>query len=389
MSQTTPEPAATTAGNPFAKSLLETAQGNPLPLAKWGPVSVRPHVFYRVMQANGLLNPQQSEDDSSVVQTVSPGVLFEIGDSWTADYTYSHTFYSNRFFRDSVEHAASMVGTLRRKKWTIVATQRYSQTESQEIETGRQTPLKNYMADVDFTLRLGDRTQLSSVGTFGSRKVGDVSSNPLWTTSNWMSWNLSEDLSYEISSTIDVGAGYIFGYDSIKPGSDMSHSQPEGRLSWHPSNRLSFSAVAGIETRKFESGRGGKMDNPVYRATAQYAPFSTTKISLAGSRSFSASYFANWATRTSGWNSGLEQRLLKRFYLSLNYGELDAQYVFTNSALVPNRTDATRTAGARLTSSFLGVGSISLIYQNGKNSSTERDFSFVSNQYGAEISYRF
>jgi hypothetical protein len=376
-------------GKSSAKSMLELAQSSNLPLLKRGPVSARPHLFYRILYADGLLDPTQRADDSSVIQTVSPGVLFEIGDSWTVDYTYSRITYSSRLFHDKNEHNASVSTGYKRERWAFTGTESYSNTAPLLAETGTQTPQEQYSTDLSLVVYLGPRTQLNTGASVSSRHTNSVTANPLWTSSDWTSWQVSEMLQRELGPRLNVSAGLNAGYDSVKPGADMSHIQPTGRITWVPTNKISVTAQAGIERRKFKSGRGSQIENPVYRGSLQYAPFNATKLSASVSRAFSASYFANWATRSTGWSTGIEQRLLQRYYLNLDYTESETRYIQTNLAGYLNRNDNAHTIGARLSTPILGAGSLTFVYQNGRDNSTERGFSFVTHQYGAEISYRF
>jgi hypothetical protein len=376
-------------GTIFGKSLFQSAQDPALPLAKWGPVAARPHFLYRYLHANGLLNPQQREDDSSAIHTISPGVLFELGRAATFDYTYSRTSYSNPFFKSEEEHDTRVTGVFRRQKWSLAGSGRYTSSAPILVETARQTPQEAFVTDVDFVVHVGDRIVLTTGATSTSRKVNQIPLDPQWTTTNWDSWIVTQYLDYQISPRFEIGLGYSAGYDAVKPGADMTHTQPQGRLSWRATDKIAVSLTAGIEQRTFKGGRGSTLENPVYQATLQYAPLRTTKLIASGNRSFSASYFANWATRSLVWSGGIEQRLLKRFYLNAAYGEHETSYVLTSLAAYLNRTDKTKTVTARLTTAFIQRGSISLIYQNGRNTSTTPGYSFDNDQVGVETTYRF
>lgn len=391
-SRSTPAAAVHDSGAPAgksSKSMFEAAESSSLPLAKWGPVSVRPHVLYRVLHVDGLLNPVEDEDDSSVVQTVSPGILFEIGDTWTFDYTHSREYHSNPIFEDTGNHDASLTAAYRFERWSISSAQRYTNNSPTLIETAQQTPQENFVTDLMVVTRLGERTQLNSSAAFSVRRVNEIPIEARWNTADWRSWLVTESLEYDLSRQLAVGLGSSFGYDTVTPGPDMSHIRPHVRLNWRPTPKLALVAQGGLEQRKFEGGRGGRLQNPVYRAFLNYAPLPTTKLTLTGDRAFSASYFADWATRTAGWTAALEQRLLKRFYMTCTYSSHDTEFLFTSVGESLNREDRARTMDVRVTTQILHHGSISIFYQLGKNRSSEQGFTFTNHQAGTEIAYRF
>lgn len=379
-----------TAGSkPRPKSLFASALPSSMPFLKWGPVSVRPHLLYRILECDGLLNATQLEDSSSLVQTVAPGVLLEVGQNWTVDYTHSRTFYSSRFFHDEVKREGNITGAYVYGHWLFAVAGGYASDSTTLVETARQTPQDSYSTEVTAAYQLGPRIRLSTTAGMSWRDVRESIDNPEWTTADWKSWTATEFVRYLVSPRLDIGVGVTFGYDNIDPGADMSHYQPHAQLVWKATEKITLSLRGGFEERTIKGLESESMTNPIYHTSLSYTPFTTTTISVAATRGFSASYFANRAIRTMGWSATVEQRLLKRLYLHLDYTTSRTRYSITGVGPHLGRDDDVRSVGARLSSRFVENGTLSLIYQQGRNTSSASGYSFDGHQIGAEFTYRF
>ena len=104
---------------------------------KYGPVTVRPHLSYRFMYGDGI-QPVPTNQQKTVIQEISPGILLELGRHWTVDYTPTIRFYSNKQFRDGVDHAATLTGGLRQDDWSFGLSQNFIYTTAPLAETGSQ-----------------------------------------------------------------------------------------------------------------------------------------------------------------------------------------------------------------------------------------------------------
>ena len=102
---------------------------------QWGNVSVRPHAFYRLTRADGILAAPGSPTETTT-HTLSPGLLFEIGRRWTVDYTPTWTLYSHSDLDDTVEHAFTAVRNALFTDGSIHFSQGYHLEDRTRIETG-------------------------------------------------------------------------------------------------------------------------------------------------------------------------------------------------------------------------------------------------------------
>lgn len=387
-----PPAAAKSEGEPkprISPATIASAFAPTLPLFRRGALSVRPHLLYRLLDAEGLLNAGQLEDSSSIIQTIAPGVLLEFGNNVSLDYTYIKNLYSNPIFRDDSEHHATFAAGFTRGNWMFGLSQMYGRASPTLVETAQQTPQENYSTEANASYELGQRTRINLGIARTSRNVDETRHDPQWTTADWTSWSSTNVVQYIVSSQLDIAGGVIVGYDSVNPGADMEYSQPFTRVTWRPTKKISATAQVGIEKRRFTSGDLEPLENPVYNASLLYEPVDTTRLRVAGNRSFAASYFSNSAVESTGWSAGVEQRLLQRFYLTAAYAQQETAYLATSFAFLADRVDTSKLLSLRLSRPILGRGSLTLLYDHGRNLSNIAGFSFRTRQAGLELSYRF
>jgi hypothetical protein len=396
-----PAPQTTSAGVPGRSStgtkqspmLSEIASALPggLPLLKRGPVSLRPRILYRFLHAIDMpARPLVFVDTS--IQEFSPALVFEIGQHFTLNYAPTWMVYSHELFRDTFDQSVSLVGSKTYKRWTLGFSEAYTSSNPTLIETGGQTAQTLHSTDLTVSYRFGQRTLLQSDLSRSDRRANADDENPQWTTADWVGWSSSSWLKYQHSPKIEAGLGLRVGYDSISTGPDMKSFQPQAQFTWRPTDKVTLDMQGGLERRTVGSDERA-MNNPIYSGSIEYQLLATTTLSASASRSVSASYFANRATRTLGENFSIKQRLLQRFYLTGEVAERRIKYLVTGlgdvSGVIVGRDDVSRWFTARLTTTFLQRGSLGLLVQHGRNHSSATGFSFDSQQYGAEFTYQF
>lgn len=316
------------------------------------------------------------------MSVLSAGLLFDIGQRWTADYTPTWTFYSNPLFSDTVDHSVDINGRASFTDGSVRFIQRYASTNSPRIETGRQTHEETSLTSVAVNYSNGSRTRLEMVASQMLRYIEDAPNSYDWSLQNWYH--------YQVSNRLDLAAGVGLGYVAVSPGTDMTYIRPQVRVGWRPTNKLSFDVNGGAEQRRFKKSGTARLNRPTYGAAAYYQPFESTTLSLAGNRAISASYFANQVNDNTSWSIGLNQRLLQRFYLNTSASRTNTRYIPTgNSAIVVTREDTSYSYNVRLSTSFLQRGTIGVFYQRTRNSSDLAVYTFNSDQTGVEIGYRF
>lgn len=369
-------------------SNMASALSSGLPLIQRGPIGVRPHFVYQVLYGDGIEAGPGNQRDS-YIQSVSPGLLFDIGKYWKLDYTPTWTFYSNSAFRDTAGQAATLSGRMPHPHGIFGVAQSYESSYAMLVETGRQTHQTTYASLIEGTYKLGEHTTLEANVSRSARYANAVTDAPEWTTSDWVQWSSTDWLRYEVSPRFELSAGLGLGYADIGVGADMSFILPQAKAAWKPFDKITFTAQAGEENRKFENTTHQRLKSPVYSASASYQLLPTTKFSFEASRAVSASYFANEITKSKGWSIGLEQRFIQRLYLAASLSGQTTQYLATRATAIVERDDNYRAVNARLTTVVLHRASLALLYQTGRNTSDESAYVFRSDQYGIEMSVQF
>ena len=359
------------------------------PLAKWGPINVRPHLSYNLSYGDGLLNPEQQESNESYIHAVGIGSLFEVGQHWTVDYTALKNFYSNLYIRDTLDHNLNIAGHLSRDEWTFSLSLVYGSNTPLLVETGRQTKQEFYTISVSTSYQLGDRTLLDASVVRTARLANADIENPRWTDADWYSWILSGRANYQISPRLTLGAGVELTFDDVSRGANMSSTQPHLLITWRPTNKISLTARGGAESRRIDDTNADTLENPIYSASLGYEPLPTTTIGISATQAVTASYFANQASRNTTIGVNLSQRILQRYFLSAGASRGTTDYIATARGFLAGRTDRFTSYNARVSTVFLGRGSIGIFFQTGRNHTNEREFDFSSRQYGMETSYRF
>lgn len=358
----------------------------PSPLAEpftFGPVVMRPHIFYQFLYGNGVeSSPGQS--GNTIVQRVSPGAAFDVGAHVTLDYTPTLSFYSSSRFRDTLNHSARLNWGTTYSDWFFGVSQSYSSSSDPNVETATQTDQQNYSTALNATYHFNGEMSLDMSANQNFNDVGNKSSstNLLQSLADSRSWSTMEWLNYIVAPRLNFGVGVGAGYDQQDNSPDSINEQYQARVNWRPDNAFSFQLSGGLQDQQYLSGGASDLLTPIFGAGIQYQPFDHTQISVNANRTVSQSSFQNQVTEGTSVTGDLNQRLLGRFFLDLGAGYTKTKYVASQFGLSTGRSDDTYNFTARLTSPFLKRGTISVFYDYTKNASTQTGFATGSSAFG-------
>jgi hypothetical protein len=368
---------------------LVTRPANEAPL-QWGPVQLRPHVFYRFSYGDGI-PARPGEQFTTAIHELAPGLLFQLGDHWTLDYTPTLRFYSSDRFQDTVDHSVMFGGGTGYEDWTFGLSQGYASSSQPLIETARQTDQESYATALHATrqlssklsLELGLNQDLRFLG--GTVSTNELTDSKVWSTMDWLNYQARPDF----GAALGVGGGYV----QVNPGSDMTFEQVQGRIQWRPGTKLSLVLNGGFEDRQFLDSDAPAMISPIYGAAIQYQLFEPTTLSLNANHTVSASYFQDQVTESTDVNGGLRQRFFKKLYLDLTGGYRKTSYkatILTTFYIINlNRVDDYAYVNVRLSVRFLKRGTMAVFYQASDNASNAGGYTSSSRQGGFELGYRF
>jgi hypothetical protein len=348
---------------------------------KWGPLTLRPHPYYQFLYADGL-QYNTNQVAHSIIQTISPGALLEIGRHWTMDYSPLWTIYSDNKFSDNFGQAVKLVGGTTYNDWVLGLIQSYTEIDALSTVTASQTRTETY------------NTALNGSYTMNSKMSLDLSLNQNFVSadqfSSYSEWSTTDWLNYQFRPRLNAAVGAGGGYDDEASSPDMTFERFEGRVNWRATDKIGFQIHGGVEVRQFLSGGASPLVNPVFDASIQYQPFEQTQVSITGQRAVSASYLQDQVTETTGVNANLNQRLLGKLLLDLSGGYQLVKYVSSsNTPGFSNRNDDIYSLNASLSRAFLKRGRFSVFYQISRDDSSQQGFSFTSHQVGFQVGFAY
>ena len=347
---------------------------------KWEPFVLRPHLLYRFLYGDGI-QARPGVPSTTAIDTFSPGFLLEVGTHWTFDYTPTWDLYSNHQFKDTLGHDLSLAANYAYEGWTSQIKQSYAYSSQPIVETGIQTSEQDYDTAVDISHSMSQHVLMECNAIQSLRyAVGFPDS---------YSWTNSDRVHYRFSEQFDTAIGASFGYVHQSIGPDTQFVTPETQLSWKPTEKITLSANGGLERREFLSKPRAILDSPTFNTSLSYLPTTFTTINLSAAQSVAPAYQAGQALRTNVLSADVQQRLLKRLYLSGSAVHSKSNYHSTSGSVATVRSDGQNTYSARLSTEFLRRGTISILYTRTTNTSTTQGFGFTSHQIGMETVFRY
>ena len=371
----------------FMSTFYETAKPEVPEIFRQGPFAIRPHVDYRFLYANGVQFAPGTQVDTAI-QAFSPGILLEVGQHWSVDYTPTLNFYSSDKFRNTTDHAVTLAGNTHYEDWSFGLLQTYQNSTQPLAETGTQTEQQSFGTSLTATRILNEKFSADfalhqqiqdTVGFQGSRD-----------------WSASGFLNYQVYPRLTVGAGTVLGYVNLDRGPDQTYQQLKAIANWRLTDKVGFSVNVGGEDRQFSGGGASDLLSPIFGASLQYAPRERTQLSLSANRVVAPSLFAfSPTTETTSLSVDINQRLFKKFQLNLGGSYNLSEYSVALPGFVPppgtvlDRKDDYYAFNARLSHPFLKRGNLAVFYQYSDNKSTAALYTYHSSQVGCEIGYRF
>jgi hypothetical protein len=380
-----------------------------------GPVVFRPHVDYNFLYGTGI-QVAPSNHVGSIVQTLSSGMLFNLGRHWTLDYTPSLTFYSDHQLHSSVNHSASLTGQTGFGDWTFSLSQTFNYSSTPDTQTASQAAQQAYGTSITADYSINNK--LSAIFSLG-QSLQFVSG--LANSQNSQNWSANAGLNYRVWPRFNIGVNLGGSFVNTDSGDNASpnavNESFQFNANWRATDKISVQLNAGFEDQQY-IGLSGQdliqvtlMDetnivittnhiapasdllSPVFGVSIQYQPFHFTQISLNASRNISPSLFLNEVTENTTIGINLNQRLLRKYFINLSAGYNFTQFTPSvegeNLFGTSNREDRSYNVGVRLTRVFFKRGNFSVFYSYNQNSSSASAYSYASEQVGVEVGYRY
>jgi hypothetical protein len=363
---------------------------------QWGSFLMRPHFLYRFLYGNGIdTSPGQPRD--TIIQQLLPGVLFDLGDHLTLDYTATLSFYSSSDFRNTFDNSVALNWGTAYHDWFFSVSQAFATSSDPQIQTAAQTDQKNYATSLNVSYQFNDKMSLDMSASQDFNILGNSPTNFVIGLASSHSWSTMEWLNYAFEPRLSVGAGIGFGFDQQDNSPNAINEQYQGRVNWRATDKISFQLSGGLEDQQYLTGGASDLLVPIFNGSIQYQPFSQTRLSLSAGRTVSESFFENQITENTSVGADLNQRLLGQLYLDISGGYGSSKYLASVIPELPtSRNDKSYNFETRLTSPFLKRGTLSVFYSYTDNSSSQTgflapdsSFSYTTWQVGVEIGFSY
>jgi hypothetical protein len=345
---------------------------------QWGPVTLRPHVFYQFAYGTGILSGNNQANDT-IIQDLAPGMLFLLGTHWTLDYTPTLTFYSNNNFSDSVGQSVTLTGSTTYEGWLFGLSQNFSYTSSPEVQTGTQVSQDAYTTALTASCQLNSKLSVDLGIDQNLIYPTDFPTSLEWSTLDW--------LNYEFWPRLTVGVGAGAGYYDSTP--DAVFEQVQGRVNWRATDKTSFQLSGGAQFTQFTDSGGVSLISPIFGGSIQYLPFNYTQISLNGSETVDNSYFNNQFTVTSTLGANLNQRLLEKLYLNFSGSYNWYNYVAAVNGVAANSSQQYYIIRVDLSTTLLKRVTASLFYSYSDSITSATGLAFSSSQVGFNLGFKY
>jgi len=339
-----------------------------------------PSLTYSFQYGDGLAS-SSGNDESTVIQQLTPRVFVVFAEKTNLTYSPSYTWYSSDSYESTVSHTASASASWQTGEVVFNFGQNYARTNSPLIETGLQTEQETWATNLDASYPLGDKTRLS--GGLGR----SVRNTDLFTDVETWSGNVA--LSRVVNPALTGTASVAGSYSSFDTGADLVSRSVNVGASWKPGVKASANLSAGLNFSGF-TGDGKQSTSPIYSGSLTYQLFETTGLSLSGQRSVNTSYYSNQFTRDTSYQAALSQRIFQRYYFSGSLLWSRSSYIGRTPGDLPvAREDDSWMTSAQISTQILRKFSTALTWSHTEIDSNVPGVTRTSTLYGISISWRF
>jgi hypothetical protein len=308
----------------------------------FGVVDVRPEMSFGVTYDDNILI-SSSNPKRDVVYTISPGVLLGLGDYLVkendflrVEYIPSLTLFNHYSNINSLDHFLRIEGQYALGPLMLGGSFEYDKFSGPDRDVGGRINRDVYTVDLSASYTISDKASIDTDTAVWFRHYRSQIGSTEIINHNWLNYNLSPKLI--------TGAGVAVGWLQPESGGGRQiYEQVLARLLYPSSEKLTFSANAGVEFREFSAA--GTRVTPVFGLNASYQLSPGTKISISGLRRTTNSAALNGQNYTATSISvDLLQHLIGDFYLTLGGGYENDAYRNTTST---SNTTATTVAGGQ------------------------------------------
>jgi hypothetical protein len=257
------------------------------------------------------------------IWSVSPLIAWNSAAQTGADnsvqmaYAPTFLFYQENVNDDTVDQSGNFVYNFNSGRTDLVVSESIQSVQDSNADEGGLVTATTSVTEINFTYQLTGKTSLnlSSLQTISEDDPGFRSTE----------WTSAAYLDYQMTGKTSIGVGALVGFADLE-GPNQTFEQLNGRVSYVPTAKLSFSATAGLEFREMQ-GYGGADLTPEFSLSGNYQPFDGTNVMLGAYRreEYSGKFYGENYLAT-GVSASFSQRLLHEIYFVLSGAFENATY---------------------------------------------------------------
>ncbi len=351
------------------------------------------------------INLSQTNKISDYYTSIEPSIMLGFGDTEgrtenyiRLDYLPAVFLFADHSENNSVQHVVRLDSQYRINRLTLNLSQMVQIMDGVDVQAQNSAGSLDQQVNLD----VAGRTRFNIYTTHGNLAyyvTGKtfLSSGADYTSTHYSSLISSEVfsgnffLNYNYSDKVVVGLGGTVGADRVDaPNPDQTFEQVNLRLSYQASGKIDFAASVGVEFRQFDGNLRGQEISPVFEIGMNYTPFDGTKISVtANRRTLNSAVLAAQDYSVTNLSIGVQQRLLRRFFLGLNGGYENSGYFSTVGTAGPSRNDDYFFIQPSIAVSVTRFWTVGAYYLHRVNNSSFDAFSFHDNQVGIRNTLEF
>jgi hypothetical protein len=351
-----------------------------------GDVDIRPVLQFSTLYDDNILQTP-TDKIHDVVTSVTPGILIAIGDYVDRKESFVSLLYAPNFviYQDhedlnATNQALVLGGQILLQRLTLAGAFQWGKTLGTSRDAGERIGQEVSTAELQGIYVLSENVVLELRGSETIRTSTTQIDSTEDIVRNWVT--------YKVTSKIDFSGGLTLGFVRPTAGPAVSYQQLLVRSRLESTEKLSFTASAGLEFRQFES-RADSLLSPIFDLAAKWAPFAGTEISLSTYQQLSSSSAAQAQNYTTTGGAGsVRQRIFGELKLELSGGYEHSAYFSTDKKAAPspldNRADNYTYGRMALSLPIHSRSSISIHYLYRYNYSSVPQYKFNNNQVGLE-----
>jgi Putative beta-barrel porin 2 len=343
-------------------------------------------LFSAGVEYNDNIFLSRSDPVADVIFTISPGLIFELGDFRDKKENYlsflyigQPVFYAENSAQNAVNHFVGLKFQYRFTKLVLTFKSDYSHIRGPNRDVNTITTTDRFWNSLAFDYDYSDKTKLNVTFAQNASLTQDFQ--------NTNQYEVRTGVRYQLLPKTQVG---LQGVGGVLDSSDTPlqyYQQLRLELLYIPTQKLSFLFNGGVQFLEFSDTV--KID-PVFSLGLFYQPFPATMLSLSGFRNVVGSsaeagedYFAT------GFEINVSQQFFQRLVASVGAGYENDSYFGTTPETPTNREDNYVFVRPRLTYAFVDWFSVSVFYEFRQTVSNQEGNSFENNRAGLEVLTKF